>query len=134
WPFGARAQQPPRRIPLLGVLEPGAPPDPLIEAMRGRLRELGYSEGRDLALEFRWAEGKLDRLPELALELAGLKVDVLHAFSTPGVLAAQKATTTIPIIFSAVGDPVGTGIVSSLARPTGNATGISLLATELSAK
>jgi ABC-type uncharacterized transport system substrate-binding protein len=130
----ARAQQPPRRTLRLGLLEPGAPPDPLLEAMRGRLRELGYGEGRDLVLEVRWAEGNLARLPELALELASLKVDVLHAFSTPAVIAAQKATTTIPIVFSAVGDPVGTGIVSSLARPTGNATGISLLATELAAK
>ena len=130
----ARAQQPPRRTLRLGLLEPGAPPDPLLEAMRGRLRELGYGEGRDLVLEVRWAEGNLARFPELALELASLKVDVLHAFSTPAVIAAQNATTTIPIVFSAVGDPVRTGIVSSLARPTGNATGISLLATELAAK
>ena len=115
----ARAQQPPHRTLRLGLLEPGAPPDPLLEAMRGRLRELGYGEGRDLVLEVRWAEGNLARLPELALELASLKVDVLHAFSTPAVIAAQNATTTIPIVFSAVGDPVGTGIVSSLARPTG---------------
>jgi putative ABC transport system substrate-binding protein len=110
----ARAQQPPRRTLRLGVLEPGAPPDPLLEAMRARLGELGYGEGRDLVLEVRWAEGNLARLPELALELASLKVDVFHAFSTPAVIAAQKATTTIPIVFSAVGDPP-----ESLARPTG---------------
>jgi putative ABC transport system substrate-binding protein len=102
--------------------------------MQGRLRELGYQQGRDVALEFRWAEGKLERLTQLATELAGLKVDVITAFSTPAAIAAQKATTTIPIIFSAVGDPIGTGLVSSLAHPGGNVTGLSLLATELAPK
>jgi putative ABC transport system substrate-binding protein len=113
---------------------PGAPPDPLVEAMQGRLRELGYVEGRDISFEFRWAEGKLGRLTQLASELTGLKVDLIVAFSTPAALAAQKATTTIPIVFSAVGDPVGTGVVSNLARPGGNVTGFSMLATELAAK
>ena len=74
WPLAAHAQQPPKKMRRLGVLQPGAPPDPLVEAMQGRLRELGYSEGRDVAFEFRWAEGKLDRLPQLATELADLKV------------------------------------------------------------
>ena len=134
WPLAARTQQPPGKIKRLGVLQPGAPPDPLVEAMQGRLRELGYSEGRDFAVEFRWAEGKLDRLTQLATELAGLKVDVINAFSTPAAIAAQKVTATIPIVFSAVGDPLGTGLVSSLARPGGNVTGVSLLATELAAK
>jgi putative ABC transport system substrate-binding protein len=96
---------------------PGAPPDPLVEAMQGRLRELGYVEGRDISFEFRWADGKLERLNQLATELAGSKVDLIVAFSTPAAIAAQKATTTIPIVFSAVGDPVGTGVVSNLARP-----------------
>jgi putative ABC transport system substrate-binding protein len=98
------------------------------------LRELGYTEGRDIILETRWAEGKVDRLTELAAELASLKVDAIITFSTPAAIAARKATTTIPIIFVYVGDPVGAGVVPSLARPGGNATGISLLATELSAK
>ena len=102
--------------------------------MRDRLRELGYVEGRDIILETRWAEGRNERLTELAAELAGLKLDAIIAFTTPAAIAARKATTTIPIIFLYVGDPVGTGIVPSLARPGGNATGISLLATELSAK
>jgi putative tryptophan/tyrosine transport system substrate-binding protein len=118
--LAARAQQPPGKMRRLGVLQPGAPPDPLVEAMQGRLRELGYSEGRDVAFELRWAEGKFERLSQLATELADLKVDVITAFSTPAAIAAQKATTTIPIVFSAVGDPVGTGL--------------SVLATELAAK
>lgn len=134
WPLAARAQQPSGKMRRLGVLQPGAPPDPLVEAMQGRLRELGYIEGRDVAFEFRWAEGKLERLTQLATELADLKVDVITAFSTPAAIAAQKATTTIPIVFSAVGDPVGTGLVSNLARPGGNVTGLSALATELAAK
>jgi putative ABC transport system substrate-binding protein len=134
WPLMAGAQQPLGKIRRLGVLLPGAPPDRLIEAMQGRLRELGYVEGRDISFEFRWAEGKLGRLTQLASELTGLKVDVITAFSTPAAIAAQKATTTIPIVFSAVGDPVGTGLVSNLARPGGNLTGVSLLATELAAK
>ena len=114
WPLAARAQQAPGKMRRLGVLQPGAPPDPLVEAMQGRLRELGYSEGRDVAFEFRWAEGKFERLTQLATELADLKVDVITAFSTPAAIAAQKATTTIPIVFSAVGDPVGTGLVSKI--------------------
>jgi putative ABC transport system substrate-binding protein len=134
WPIAGRAQQPPKKMLRLGVLQPGAPPDPLVEAMQGRLCELGYSEGPDVAFEFRWAEGKLERLTQLATELANLKVDVITAFSTPAAIAAQKVTTTIPIVFSAVGDPVGTGLVSNLARPGGNVTGLSVLATELAAK
>jgi putative tryptophan/tyrosine transport system substrate-binding protein len=134
WPLAARAQQPPGKMRRLGVLQPGAPPEPLVEAMQKRLRELGYSEGRDVAFEFRWAEGKFERLAQLATELVDLKVDVITAFSTPAAIAAQKTTTTIPIVFSAVGDPVGTGLVSNLARPGGNVTGLSVLATELAAK
>jgi putative tryptophan/tyrosine transport system substrate-binding protein len=134
WPVMAGAQQSPGKIRRLGVLMPGAPPDPLVEAMQGRLRELGYVEGRDISFEFRWAEGKFERVNQLATELADLKVDVITAFSTPVAIAAKKATTTIPIVFSAVGDPVGTGVVSNLARPGGNVTGFSMLATELAAK
>jgi putative ABC transport system substrate-binding protein len=134
WPLIAGAQQPLCKIRHLGVLQPGAPPDRLVETMQGRLRELGYVEGRDISYEFRWAEGKLGRLTQLASELTALKVDVITALSTPAAIAAQKATTTIPIVFSAVGDPVGTGLVSNLARLGGNVTGVSLLATELAAK
>jgi putative tryptophan/tyrosine transport system substrate-binding protein len=134
WPLMARAQQPIRKIRHLGFLLPGPPESPLGKATRDRLRELGYTEGRDIVLETRWAGGKLERLTELADELARLKLDAIIAFSTPAAIAARKATTTIPIIFVFVGDPVGAGVVPSLARPSGNATGISLLATELAAK
>jgi putative tryptophan/tyrosine transport system substrate-binding protein len=134
WPLAARAQQPSGRIRHLGVLLPGLPESPIGKATRDRLRELGYTERRDIVFETRWAEGKLERLTELAAELAGLKLDAIITFSTPAAIAARKATTTIPIIFVFVGDPVGAGVVPSLARPGGNATGISLLATELAAK
>jgi putative tryptophan/tyrosine transport system substrate-binding protein len=118
----------------LGILQPGAAPEPLVEAMQDRLRELGYIEGRNLVVEARWAEGRSDRLGALAAELVNLKVDVITTLSTPAALAARDATNTIPIVFTGVGDPVGSGVVPNLARPGGNATGISLLATELSAK
>jgi ABC-type uncharacterized transport system substrate-binding protein len=134
WPFGGYAQQARKKVWRLGVLLPGAPPEPLLEAIREGLRDRGYMEGRDVALEVRWAEGKLDRLNDLAKELVGLKVDVITTFSTPAALAARNATATIAIVFSGVGDPVGSGVVPSLARPGGNATGISLLATEVSGK
>ncbi|MGB6662380.1 MAG: ABC transporter substrate-binding protein, partial [Xanthobacteraceae bacterium] len=98
------------------------------------MNELGYSEGHNIAYEYRWAEGEPQRLTELAKELVDLKVDVLTALSTPAAIAAQKATQTIPIVFTGVGDPVGSGLVSSLARPGGNITGISILATELTGK
>src|SRR6516165_8527015 len=134
WPLAARAQQPIGKMRHLGVLLPGLPTSSLGKATRDRLGELGYTEGRDIILETRWAEGKVERLTELAAELASLKVDAIITFSTPAAIAARKATTTIPIIFVYVGDPVGAGVVPSLARPGGNATGITLLATELSAK
>jgi putative ABC transport system substrate-binding protein len=132
-PLAAEAQQA-RKVPHVGVLQAGAPPEPLVEAFREGLRDLGYVEGRDIVLDYRWAEGKLDRLPELAAELVGLRVDVITTLSTPAAIAARHATTTIPIVFTGVGDPVGTGVVSSLAHPGGNVTGLSILATELSGK
>jgi len=134
WPLAARAQQPIRKIRRLGLLQPGLPESSFGKAMRDRLRALGYLEGRDIILETRWAEGKAERLTELAVELASLKLDAIIAFTTPAAIAAREATTTIPVVFLYVGDPVGTGVVPSLARPGGNVTGISLLATELSSK
>ena len=135
WPLtAARAQKPAGKIYHLGILQPGAPPEPLVDALQQRLNELGYSEGHNIAYEYRWAEGKPQRLTELAKELVDLKVDVITAFSTPAAIAAQKATQTIPVVFAGVGDPVGSGLVSSLSRPGGNITGISILATELSGK
>jgi putative tryptophan/tyrosine transport system substrate-binding protein len=98
------------------------------------LKELGYREGHNIAYEYRWAEGKLDRFPELAKQLVDLKVDVITVFTTPGAIAAKNATKTIPIVFMGVGDPVGAGVVPSLSHPAGNVTGVSILATELSGK
>src|SRR5260370_24229584 len=122
------------RVRRVGIRHAGAPPEPLGEVMRDRLRDLGYREGQDLVIEVRWAEGKLDRLDELAAELVGSKVDVITTLSTPAALAARNATMTIPIVFTGVGDPVGSGVVRDLAHPRGNATGFSFLATELSGK
>ena len=127
--FGQSPRQ--RRI---GVLQPGAAPEPLLDAVKEGLKGLGYAEGRDYVMEVRWAEGKLDRLPSLAAELVAAKVDLITSLSTPAAIAVKNATTTIPIVFTAVGDPVGAGVVTNLARPGGNATGFSLLATALAGK
>jgi putative ABC transport system substrate-binding protein len=101
--------------------------------LRQRLRELGYVEGKNIFVEYRYAEGKPERLPDLAAELVGLKVDVIVT-TGPGILAAKKASPTMPIVFAAAGDPVGSGLVSSLARPGGNITGLSLMAPDLDGK
>ena len=123
--FPSAAQQP-ARIPRIGILSPTSSSFYFgpVEAFRQRLRELGYVEGKNIVIEYRYAEGKLERLPELAAELVRLKVDVIVTAGS-GVLAAKKASATIPIVFGAASDPVGTGIVSSLARPGGNITGLS---------
>ena len=104
WPLLARAQTSAGKIYRLGILQPGKPPQPLVDVLRDRLKDLGYREGRNIAYEYRWAEGKNDRLDEL-------KVDVITTLSTPAAIAAKKVTKTIPIVFSAVGDPVGAGVV-----------------------
>jgi putative ABC transport system substrate-binding protein len=132
--FLAEAQQP--RVPRVGYIfatTSSEGPD-LLKAVREGLRELGYVEGRTIALEVRWAEGRYERLPALAAELVHLKVDVLVVAATPGALAAKNATRTIPVVMVAVGDPVGSGLVASLARPGGNLTGLSLLNPELHGK
>lgn len=105
-----------------------------LDALRAGLRELGYTEGTNLVLETRWANGKNDRLPALAAELVKLKVDVLVTHGTPGTLAAKHATSTIPIVMTTSGDAAGTGLVKSLARPGGNVTGMTSLLPEVSAK
>ena len=117
--FPAAAQQP-AKIPRIGILNPTSSSFflPRVEAFRQRLRELGYVEGKNILIEYRYAEGKFERLTDLAAELVQLKVDVIVT-AGPGVLAAKKASTTIPIVFGAASDPVGAGIVSSLARPEG---------------
>src|SRR5262245_29488640 len=105
-----------------------------LEVFRQELTKLGWIEGKTVAIEYRFAEGKLERLPELLSDLVRLKVDLIVAQGTPGVLAAKNATTTIPIVMTTTGDPVGTGLVASLARPGGNVTGLSSLASELITK
>jgi putative ABC transport system substrate-binding protein len=105
-----------------------------IAALREGLRDLGYDEGKNIVIEYRWAEGRYDRLPVLAAELVALKVDLIVTHALPGSLAAKQATTTIPIVMAAAGDPVASGIVPSLARPGGNITGSSFFVAELAAK
>jgi putative ABC transport system substrate-binding protein len=130
----AQAQQP-GKIPRIGILiVPSASFFlPRIEAFRQRLRELGYVEGKNIVIEYRYAEGKREPLPDLAAELVRLKVDVIVT-TGPAILAAKKASATMPIVFAAQGDPVGSGLVSSLARPGGNITGLSNMASDLDGK
>jgi len=106
----------------------------LVGPFREGLRDLGYNEGRNVLIEYRWAEGKYERFPALIAELIALKVDVIVTAGTPATLAVKKATTSVPLVMVAVGDPVGTGIVASLARPGGNITGLSSIAPELEGK
>src|SRR5262245_47187124 len=131
----ARAQQP-TKVPRIGFLG-GSSPSAIsarIEAFRQGLRELGYVEGKNIVIEWRYAEGKFDRLPALAAELVRLKVDVIVTSGPLPTRAAKEATVTIPIVMTQVGEPVGSGFVASLARPDGNITGLSSLAPELSGK
>jgi putative tryptophan/tyrosine transport system substrate-binding protein len=133
--LSAEAQQP-IKIPRIGYLG-GASPSlaaARIEAFRQGLRELGYVEGKNVVIEYRYAEGKLDRLPALAAELVRLKVDIIVTAAPSVTQAAREATNTIPIVMTNEADPVGTGFVTSLARPGGNVTGLSTLAPELSGK
>ena len=134
-PLVAVAQQA-GRIWRIGVLWPGpaSPPNARIEAFRHGLRELGYVEGRNVEMVYRYAGGDYARLPDLAADLVRLKVDVILGAGAPAVSAAQKATTTIPIVIGTAGDPVGTGFAQSLARPGGNITGLSDLSSDLGSK
>jgi putative ABC transport system substrate-binding protein len=133
-PFGIRAQT--AKIPRVGWLSPGSAPSDaaFLASFRDGLHQLGWVEGQNIALEPRWAEGKFERLPDLAVELVGLKVDIIVASVTQASLAARRATTTIPIVMVGVGDPLGSGLVASLARPGGNITGPSSMLAEASAK
>src|SRR5262245_18502288 len=134
---GARAEaQQPKKVPRIGILH-GASASSVAartEAFRQGLRELGYVEGKHIIIEWRYAEGTPDRLPGLAAELVGLKVDIIVTTGPIVTRAAKEATSTIPIVMTNEGDPVGTGFVASLARPGGNITGLSTLAPELSGK
>jgi putative tryptophan/tyrosine transport system substrate-binding protein len=134
WPLAARAQQP-GKLPTIGFL--GATPS--IESQRvaafvQRLRELGWIEGRTIAIEYRWAEGRPDRFAEIAAEFVRLKVDVIVTVGTPPTLAAKQATAFIPIVFAVANDPVGSGLVASLARPGGNVTGLANQISDTSGK
>src|SRR5262245_19917482 len=134
WPLAARAQQI-AKLPTIGFLggSTASAQGDWTAALVQRLRELGWIEGRTVTIEYRWAEGRPERFAEIAAEFVRLKVDVIVTQSTPSLLAAKQATTVIPIVFASAGDPVGTGIVASLARPGGNVTGLSGQATDTAA-
>jgi putative ABC transport system substrate-binding protein len=134
WPLTARAQQAKR--PIVGFLGDSTP---LAESERAaafarRLQDLGWIEGRTIAIEYRWADARSERLAEIAAEFSRLQVDVIVTGGTPATMAAKQATSVIPIVVAAAGDPVGVGLVASLARPGGNVTGLSSLTVDLSGK
>jgi putative tryptophan/tyrosine transport system substrate-binding protein len=135
WPRAVTAQQTGKmsRIGYLGSSSPSLEPH-YVEAFRQKLRDLGHVEGENIVIEYRWAEGQDDRLPNLATELVRLEPDIIVTTGTPGALAAMQATKTIPIIMASAGDPVGAGLVASLVRPGGNITGFTILGPELEGK
>jgi putative ABC transport system substrate-binding protein len=131
WPLAARAQQSSKKLPTVGVLGAATPSawSHWLAAFVQRLSELGWTEGRTVAIEYRWAEGRTERFPEIAAEFVRMNVDVIVTAAN-GVLPAKRASSTIPIVFVVANDPVGTGLVESLARPRGNATGLSIQSSE----
>jgi putative ABC transport system substrate-binding protein len=134
WPFAVRAQS--GKMPTIGFLGAATPAawSEWVVAFSQRSRELGWAEGRTVSIEYRWAEGRPDRIAEIAAEFVRLKVDIIFAPVTVTAVAAKEATSTIPIVFALVGEPVGIGLVASLARPGGNVTGTSNQSTDLGGK
>jgi putative ABC transport system substrate-binding protein len=137
WPLVARAQQP-GRLPTIDFLGASwasqSGEGQRLVAFLERLHELGWFEGRTLSIEYRWAEGRNERFTEIASEFARLKVDIIVTYSTPAVIAVKQVTSVIPIVFAGAADPVGTGLVVSLARPGGNVTGLSLQSSDIAGK
>ena len=135
WPLAARGQQP-GKLPTIGYMGQGtqAAEAKRVAAFTGRLRELSWMEGRTVIIDYRWTEGRSDLAADIAGEFARRKVDIIVTSGTPLIAAAKQVTTSIPIVFTAAGDPVGSGLVASLARPGGNVTGLSVLATDLASK
>src|SRR5215471_16878919 len=135
WPLAARAQQA-GRLPVIGFLGAATASawEPWTAAFVQGLRELGWNEGRNVAIEYRWAEGRSERYSDIAAEFVRLRVDVIVPVGTPATAVAKQTTTLIPIVSPAMGDPVGTGLVASLARPGGNVTGLSLQNTDVAGK
>jgi len=135
WPVTARAQQPGKR-PIVGFTGDSTPvgESERAAAFARRLHDLGWIEGRTIAIEYRWADGRSERLAEIAAEFAQLKVDIIVTAGTPAVMAAKQAAPVVPIVFAAAGDPVGAGLVTTLARPGGNVTGLSVLSVDLAGK
>ena len=136
WPLTARAQQP--RLPTIGYLgataSSASEEGPRLAVLVQRLKELGWIEGRTVGIEYRWAGGHSERFTDFAAEFTRLKADLIVTYSTPAVIAVKQITSAIPIVFAGVADPVGTGLVASLARPGGNATGVSLQTTDIAGK
>src|SRR5215467_12123629 len=133
WPLAARAQQP---LPIIGFLSPTVADTnaEYLRAFRQALEQTGYIESRNVAIEYRWAENQMDRLPTLAADLVRLRVAVIVAGAQPAAFAAKAVTTTIPVVFIVSDDPVKLGLVTSIARPAGNLTGVNFLNVEMTAK